>query len=300
MPPPFDSYIIKKSQTNQTANFGISMETINLETLDLDHLNISDYVRQLLTFLLNLIETTMVRIKQLEQERQELRDEVNRLKGEQGQPKIKPQTVKKSDLDLNDNQGSEANSNSEPDIKSDEKSELSIAANYSSEKERQQPKKHQKESKKEKIEIDRVETVEIEPELLPEDAQFKGYEEVVIQDIKIITDNVLFRKAKYYSPSTGRTYLAELPQGYQGQFGPGIRALVLILYFQCNMTQPKILELLSNLGCYLSSGQLSNLLIKNHEQFHAEKEAVYEAGLNSSPWQHIDDTAQRVNGQNHQ
>lgn len=300
MPPPSDNYIIKKSQTNQTANFGISMETINLETLDLDHLNISDYVRQLLTFLLNLIETTMVRIKQLEQERQELRDEVNRLKGEQGQPKIKPQTVKKSDLDLNDNQGSEANSNTETDIKSDEKSELESPANYSSEKERQQPKEHQKESKKEKIEIDRVETVEIEPELLPEDAQFKGYEEVVIQDIKIITDNVLFRKAKYYSPLTYRTYLAELPQGYQGQFGPGIRALVLILYFQCNMTQPKILELLSNLGCYLSSGQLSNLLIKNHEQFHAEKEAVYEAGLNSSPWHHIDDTAQRVNGQNHQ
>ncbi len=29
--------------------------------------------------------------------------------------------------------------------------------------------------------------------IIPEDAAFKGYEEVVIQDIKIITDNVLFR-----------------------------------------------------------------------------------------------------------
>jgi len=37
--------------------------------------------------------------------------------------------------------------------------------------------------------------------LLPVDAEFKGYEEVVVQDIKLTTDNVLFRKQKYYSPS---------------------------------------------------------------------------------------------------
>src|SRR6185503_8052763 len=43
---------------------------------------------------------------------------------------------------------------------------------------------------------------------------------------------------------------------------------------------------------------ISNLLIKDHAPFHAEKEAVYRAGLRSSPWQHIDDTSTRVNGQN--
>jgi len=36
--------------------------------------------------------------------------------------------------------------------------------------------------------------------LLPVDAEFKGYEEVVVQDIKLTTDNVLFRKQKYYFP----------------------------------------------------------------------------------------------------
>jgi len=51
--------------------------------------------------------------------------------------------------------------------------------------------------------------------LLPVDAEFKGYEEVVVQDIKLTTDNVLFRKQKYYSPSEGKTYLAELPDGYE-------------------------------------------------------------------------------------
>jgi len=77
--------------------------------------------------------------------------------------------------------------------------------------------------------------------LLPVDAEFKGYEEVVVQDIKLTTDNVLFRKQKYYSPSEGKTYLAELPDGYEGEFGPGIKALVISLYYG-NMTQSKFLE----------------------------------------------------------
>jgi hypothetical protein len=52
------------------------------------------------------------------------------------------------------------------------------------------------------------------------------------------------------------------------------------------------------LGIQISSGQLSNMLIKDKEAFHAEKDAIYEAGLRSSPWQHIDETSARVNGQN--
>lgn len=53
-----------------------------------------------------------------------------------------------------------------------------------------------------------------------------GSEEVIVQDVKLDTDNVLFRKEKYYSPSEGKTYLASLPLGYEGQFGPGLKALV--------------------------------------------------------------------------
>jgi hypothetical protein len=36
-------------------------------------------------------------------------------------------------------------------------------------------------------------------------------------------------------------------------------------------------------------------LVNNQETFHAEKDAVYEA---SSSWQHLDDTAARIEGQN--
>lgn len=48
----------------------------------------------------------------------------------------------------------------------------------------------------------------------------------------------------------------------------------------------------------ISEGQVSNLLIKDKDSWHAEKDAVYLAGLQSSSWQHVDDTATRVNGEN--
>ncbi|MGJ5676022.1 MAG: hypothetical protein ACR9NN_20830 [Nostochopsis sp.] len=156
-------------------------------------------MRRTVEILLNLIEELNSKVKKLESENQQLRDENNRLKGEQGQPDIKAKN-KKGEL-----------------------------GDHSSEKERQRPKKHSKGSKNESIKIDREEILEYPLELLPADAQFKGYEEVIVQDITLTTDNVLFRKQKYYSPSEGRTYLAELPCGYEGEFGPGIKTLVISL-----------------------------------------------------------------------
>jgi hypothetical protein len=97
----------------------------------------------------------------------------------------------------------------------------------------------------------------------------------------------------------GRTYLAELPTGYEGQFGPGIKALSIAFYHGGLMTEPKIIEFLENVGIQISKGTISNLLTKGHEDFHAEKEAVYEAGLESSSYQHLDDTPTRFNGKNH-
>jgi hypothetical protein len=59
-----------------------------------------------------------------------------------------------------------------------------------------------------------------------------------------------------------------------------------------------VAELLRSVGVQLSDGPVSNLLIKDQAAFHAEKDALYRAGLASSPWQHLDDTSTRVNGQN--
>jgi hypothetical protein len=82
--------------------------------------------------------------------------------------------------------------------------------------------------------------------------------------------------------------LAELPVGYAGQYGPGVRALALVFYFGAQMSEPKVAETLRSVGVSISDGQVSNLLIKGHDAFHAEKDALYAAALAASPWQNLD------------
>src|SRR2546423_6886701 len=48
------------------------------------------------------------------------------------------------------------------------------------------------------------------------------------------------------------------------------------------MSEPKILDFLQTVGMSISAGQLSNLLIKDQELFHAERANVVQAGLSSS------------------
>ena len=183
-------------------------------------------------------------------------------------------------------------------IKSDD--DKPTSANHSSEKERsEERKKWKKGTKTHRIVIDETKVCSVDRQTLPHDAEFKGYVEVTVQDIVIQPHNILFRKEKYYSASMNKTYMAELPVGYQGEYGPGIKALAITLYFEANVSQPKILELFADVGILISAGQLSNFLIKKQYSFHDEKDALYKAGIQSTPHQHIDDTPTRVNGKNH-
>ena len=78
-------------------------------------------------------------------------------------------------------------------------------------KERKNTQTRSKNSKNQQIKIDREEILDYNEEKLPDDAIFKGYEEVIIQDIKLVTDNIKFRKKKYYSPSRKKN-LFDAPQ----------------------------------------------------------------------------------------
>jgi Transposase IS66 family len=169
---------------------------------------------------------------------------------------------------------------------------------HSSEKERKEPQERTKRAKLSEITINREEKLELERANLPEDAEDKGYEAVVVQELRIATENVRFLRKKYYSASRGKTYLAPLPDGYQGEFGPNVRTLCVMFSHLCHMTEPKIGEWFANMGILISAGQISHFLTQGHEAFHREKEEIVEAGLHSSPWQHIDDTGTRVDGVN--
>ena len=106
----------------------------------------------------------MADLRAAQAEPQRLRDELNRLKGEQGAPAIKANTPQPPPKD------------------------------HSSEQERRKPKTWSKDRKTDRIALDREQVVQIDPTHLPPDAVFKGYEDVVVQDVIFRTDNVLFHK----------------------------------------------------------------------------------------------------------
>jgi hypothetical protein len=235
-----------------------------LTGLDLNNIRSLEEALDGICKLLNLVETLSQEIQDLKRQNQELRDDINRLKGEQGKPKIRPRK--------------------------------GPSKNCSSENERKEPKERNKTTKKDRIQTHERRICHVDKTVLPKDAQFKGYGRVVVQDIQFEARNIL--KEKYYSPSLEKSYLAPLPPGFEGEFGPAIKSLAIKLSFDTNVTQPRILDLFGDAGISISAGQLSNFLIKGHDAFHQEKDALYEAGLKSTPWHHIDDTSTRVNGQN--
>ena len=236
-----------------------------LQSLDLSTIA-DERARECIARLLNLVETLVAETHQLRAENQRLRDEVSRLKGEQGKPNIPRNRPAQTGT--------------------------------SSEQERREPKDWHKSSKQQQIHIDRQQKLEVDPQTLPADAEFKGYEKVVAQDLRISSDNVEFLKAKYYSRQQRQTYLAPVPPGWEGGFGPGIKALAITFAYGCNLAQPKLAEWFGNMGVRISAGEISNLLVTKQESFHAEKADIYDAGLRSSPWQHLDATSTRVDGKN--
>lgn len=245
--------------------------------LNIDIKSISATIRIIIIGLLNIIETIFQNKEELKEENQKLKDEINHLKGEQGKPDIKAK-----------------NSNKEN-------------SNHSSEKERKDnlkksnKKKRNRKSRNINIKIDREETCKIDRDILPEDAQFKGYSEYIVQDIKIITDNVKYKREIFYSPSTGKTYTGKLPDGVEGEgeFGIGIRSLIPLLKSECNMTEKSILDFFQNFGIYISSAYISNRWTKGYDIFHDEKNEIYKTGLSLTTFQQIDDTGARVKGENH-
>jgi len=62
---------------------------------------------------------------------------------------------------------------------------------------------------------------------LPPDVVFERYETVVVQDLVLTRRNTRFLRARFRSARTGQSYLAPLPPGFHGQFGPGVRSLAL-------------------------------------------------------------------------
>jgi hypothetical protein len=239
----------------------------SLQELGIDLESMTDpKIKQAMVFLFNLIEELSSENTTLREENQQLRNEIALLKGEQGKPAIQGKNQKP-------------------------------AGDISSEQERREPGKERrkKRSKHEHLEITRTEVIPADTTKLPQDAQCKGYDTVIVQDLVVRAEVIAFKKAVYYSPSLKKTFTADLPGGYQGAFGPHVKALILLLKTVGNMSEPKIAEVLTSFSVLISPASIDRILTQRKEHFQQEKEEIFQAGLQSTSYQHIDDT--RLAGQ---
>jgi len=110
-----------------------------------------------------------------------------------------------------------------------------------------------------KILLDRVEKCRVDIAQLPEDVKFKGYKPKIVQDVVFKSDNVFFYREIYWSPSRRKTYIGDVPPGYERDFGPHINSQILSLKYVNNMSIPKIKEFYDNIGVLISETYITQL-----------------------------------------
>jgi hypothetical protein len=118
-----------------------------------------------------------------------------------------------------------------------------------------------------------------------------------VQDLILAPQVIRFRRERWVTPD-GQEIVAPLPPEVSGHFGPGIVRYVLMQHVQGQVTVERLLAQLKGLGVRISKGQIVAILTANKDVFHAEKDALLEAGLATARWLTVDDTSARHAGAN--
>jgi Transposase IS66 family len=232
-----------------------------------DEIPLSEH-SQTLKLVLEMCQSQHERIALLEETVVQLKDEIAILKGEKPRPQIKPSTLTQ---DTPEGAGPS---------RGQQRQERGAGPG-------KQPK-----------ELEIHETQILYPEQLPAGSVLKGYEDYLVQGLRIMLHNTKYRRVRYQTP-TGDTLLGELPVAVRGShFDPELRSYILLQYYQQHVSQQLLLKELGAFGVQISAGQLNRLLTERHEEFHAEKAELLRVGLAVSSYINVDDTAARHQGQN--
>ena len=204
-------------------------------------------------------------IGQLTEQTERLREEVARLKEHKGKPKIPPSRLEK-------------------DPKEKQKK-----------KDRKKRPGSKKRSKTKQLTIH--ETISVPPKEIPPGSTRAGYNDWIVQGLKIELHNVCYRLECWITPE-GKRIKGELPDSVEGHFDATLRSFILQQYNHGHVTQPLIWEELRDFGVDISQGQVSRILTEQKEAFHLEKAGVLCAGLDISSYINVDDTGARHAGKN--
>src|SRR4051812_43926160 len=212
-----------------------------------------------------LVVQLLVRVSALEEENRQLRAENGRLKDLPKKPKLAPGGMDKA---------------SEPDKRARTREA------------RQQRRKRQSGRRTPPVTEERTLVIEA-----PAGSRRRGFEPFTVQDLILTPQVIRFRRERWLTPE-GQEIVAPLPPEVSGHFGPGIVRYVLMQHVQGQVTVERLRAQLRGLGVRISKGQIVTLLTASKDVFHAEKDALLEAGLASATWVTVDDTAARHAGAN--
>jgi len=130
---------------------------------------------------------------------------------------------------------------------------------------------------------------------VPPGSRFKGYEDVLVQDLRIAVAVVRYRRERWET-AMGERIVAALPPGIVGGFGPELRRFIAAGHFQGQVTSERLTALLNGMGLQISKRQIVRLLSQGLEALVSEDQAVLRAGLETARWISVDDTSARHAG----
>jgi hypothetical protein len=130
---------------------------------------------------------------------------------------------------------------------------------------------------------------------VPAGSRFRGYEDVLVQDLRISVEVVRYRRERWET-ATGERIVAALPPGIVGGFGPELRRFIAAGHFQGQVTSERLTALLNGMGLHISKRQVVRLLSKGLDVLVAEDQAVFRTGLETARWISVDDTSARHAG----